>query len=118
MKKKQCTVCNQILNESDFYQKYPKDKKTHSYCKGCFNDYCKRRWTDRKQQALELKGGKCQVCGYSKCAAALEFHHLDPTQKEFAWVKMRLRSWDAILEELKKCILVCANCHREIHYKD
>lgn len=52
-------------------------------------------------------------CGYSKCIEALEFHHLDPTEKEFE-ISDR-RSWEALTAELDKCILLCANCHREYH---
>lgn len=66
--------------------------------------------------AVEYKGGKCSVCGYDRCADALEFHHLDPSQKDFGISsKGYTRSWDKVKEELDKCILVCSNCHREIH---
>lgn len=66
--------------------------------------------------AIAYKGGKCQVCGYDKCVGALEFHHIDPTQKDFGIsAKGYTRSWDKNRQELDKCILVCANCHREIH---
>ena len=67
-----------------------------------------------KRDLIEHMGGKCSVCGYNKCLAALEFHHLDPTQKEFA-PSTNSKSWDKILVEAEKCILVCANCHRELH---
>ena len=65
---------------------------------------------------IEIMGGCCKLCGYSKCTAALEFHHIDPTQKDFTFSKSKNLSWDKIDKELQKCILVCANCHREIHY--
>jgi hypothetical protein len=69
-----------------------------------------------KNKLVEFRGGKCQVCGYSKCLMALDFHHLDEKTKEFELSQRDLtRSWDKILAEAKKCILVCANCHREIH---
>lgn len=69
-----------------------------------------------KQMAVDYKGGCCQKCGYDKCISALEFHHLDPTEKDFSIsVDGNTRSWDIIKKELDKCILVCANCHREIH---
>ena len=66
--------------------------------------------------AVEYKGGKCVRCGYKKCVRALEFHHLDPDGKDFP-VSSRgaCKSWERIKEELGKCILVCANCHAEIH---
>ena len=70
----------------------------------------------QKQRAIEYMGGSCCKCGYSKCSYALEFHHTDPTEKEFSLSQTGVtRSWDRLLAELKKCILVCSNCHREIH---
>jgi hypothetical protein len=74
-----------------------------------------QRWIKRKIKAIEYKGGACKHCGYSKYYGALEFHHLDPNEKDFSWQKLRLRSWDSITSELDKCILLCANCHREEH---
>lgn len=68
-----------------------------------------------KTRAVYVLGDKCQCCGYDKCIQALDFHHLDPTQKDFSFSDNVNRSWEKIKEELKKCILVCANCHREIH---
>ena len=71
-----------------------------------------------KQQALDYKGGKCQVCGYCKYQGALDFHHLDPSQKD---IEMSRFSKFPLSEdgkkELDKCILLCANCHREAHAK-
>ena len=66
-------------------------------------------------RAIEYGGGKCQKCGYNKCVAALEFHHVDPSQKDIEVSRIYKRSWEALKVELGKCILVCANCHREIH---
>jgi len=69
-----------------------------------------------KQMAIDYKGGCCQSCGYDKCNGALEFHHIDPTQKDFSLSsKGHCTSWDKVKKELDKCVLVCANCHREIH---
>lgn len=68
-----------------------------------------------KERAVYVLGDKCQCCGYNKCRAALEFHHLNPEEKEISFCSNANRSWGVTKEELKKCILVCANCHREIH---
>ena len=69
-----------------------------------------------KQMAIEYKGGQCMVCGYDREVSALEFHHLDDTKKDFGLSQRGLtRSWKRTQVELDKCILVCANCHREIH---
>lgn len=68
-----------------------------------------------KERAIEYKGGKCVKCGYNKCNSALEFHHIDPNEKDFSVSQNMNMSWDKIKKELDKCILVCSNCHREIH---
>lgn len=70
-----------------------------------------------KSRSIEYKGGKCEKCNYSKCIEALEFHHTDPNEKDFGLsAKGLTHSWDKIKNELDKCILLCANCHREEHF--
>lgn len=60
-------------------------------------------------------GGKCQICGYGNCLEALDFHHIHPEEKTFNFNKGQTKSWDVNIEELKKCVLLCSNCHREVH---
>lgn len=75
-------------------------------------------WRKRtKQRAVDLLGGSCRTCGYNKCIDALEFHHRDSQEKDFAISKAMvcIRSWEHIQTELAKCDLLCANCHREHH---
>jgi hypothetical protein len=68
-----------------------------------------------KARAIAYKGGKCALCGYDRCNAAMEFHHLDKTIKSFGLSKKGVtRAWSSIQTELDKCILICANCHREV----
>lgn len=69
-----------------------------------------------RAMAVAHKGGKCERCGYDRCIDALEFHHHDPAQKDFSIsAKGYTRSWRKVLEELDKCVMLCANCHRELH---
>lgn len=68
-----------------------------------------------KQRLIEIAGGKCCICGYNKCTSALEFHHINPEEKEFSIGGNTNVGFLRAVEEIKKCILVCANCHREIH---
>lgn len=70
-----------------------------------------------KRWVVEEKGGKCTICGYNKCEEALELHHLDPSEKEFNISDRNLRysDWPMIKKEIEKGVLVCSNCHREIH---
>ena len=62
----------------------------------------------------QVRGGKCERCGYDKCLKALEFHHLDPSQKDFTISNDRFKLQEAVVES-KKCILICSNCHKELH---
>jgi hypothetical protein len=85
-------------------------------CTKCRSEAVQRRREKLKKKAVEHKGGECKVCGYNKCVDALEFHHRDPNTKEFGVAaKGYTRSWDKVKEELDKCDMLCANCHRELH---
>ena len=90
-------------------------KKGNSSVK-CNSCYVNKQRKEKKQKAINLLGGKCSICGYDKCNRALEFHHLDTSKKEFT-ISNKSFSWEKIEKELLKCILVCANCHAEIHEK-
>lgn len=92
------------------------DKRKYSDRAEYLKQAVSQRRRKLRQMALDLKGSKCAVYGYNKCSEALEFHHLDKDKKEFnPSYKGLTRSWDKIKQEIEKCILVCANCHREIH---
>ena len=88
-------------------------------CKKCMveQDFNKRHRI--KSILVEYKGGKCEICGYDKCLNALDFHHINSQEKKFALNSANYnKSLSSLKEESDKCILVCANCHREIHYKE
>lgn len=68
-----------------------------------------------KNMLIQYAGGKCQRCGYDKIMRALEFHHKDPNGKDFGISKCLTRSIQSLKDEVDKCILVCSNCHAEIH---
>lgn len=71
-----------------------------------------------KLLSIEYKGGRCIKCGYNKHPAALDFHHENPDEKDFNIGKNgHTVSWEKLKKELNKCILLCANCHREEHAK-
>ena len=112
---KQCKQCNKEYE----YIRYHKDGKsisngtTTNYCNSCMVN--RRRFRIRTK-IIEYLGGKCSECGYSKCIGALDVHHLDPSKKLFNISGAHARSWSAIEDEIKKCILICSNCHREVHH--
>ena len=73
-----------------------------------------------KQKCVEYKGGRCSNCGLvSENVAVYDFHHLDPTQKDFEIQSATIAglSWENIVVELNKCKLLCSNCHRLEHSK-
>lgn len=103
-----CTQCNKEFG-------YIKKRSSKLICSNCYQ----RNYVTRlKEKAIDYKGGKCNICGYNYCNRALEFHHRNPKEKEFNISVKKSASWDKIRIEIDKCDLVCANCHREIHFKE
>jgi hypothetical protein len=68
-----------------------------------------------KLKGLALLGGKCTRCGYNRCPWALQFHHKDPSEKDFQIAAKSRQAWDKVKAEVLKCELLCANCHAEEH---
>ena len=105
-RKCKCILCGNEFNSKDGYNR----KK----CGGCRTKI--RRYKNKKK-AIKLLGGKCR-CGYAfdgKNIAAFEFHHRDPNEKDFKIGQCANKSWKVLLEELKKCDLLCSNCHNIEH---
>jgi hypothetical protein len=70
-----------------------------------------------KVKAVAYKGGKCIDCGYNRCVAALQFHHPNGDKDFGIAAKGATRSWEKVVVELDKCVLLCANCHAERHWR-
>ena len=84
-------------------------------CNKCRADAVSRRRRKVKQLLVEDAGGACKICGYDRCIAALEFHHLVPAEKRFALSHRGVaRSLAAARAEAARCALLCANCHAEV----
>lgn len=75
-----------------------------------------KRRRELRVQAIEALGRYCGICAYDglACPSAMDFHHPDAFEKDFA-ISAKLTSFRAIEAELKKCVLLCARCHREVH---
>lgn len=84
-------------------------------CKKCLSEKSTGDYRRRRSDMVEYKGGKCVICGYNRTKSALHMHHVDPDEKDPRWNWIRNRSLENLKEELDKCVLVCANCHAEIH---
>lgn len=93
------------------------DRKSKTLCKSCHNFNTIERGRKNKQDFIDYKGGHCVRCGYKSCLDALEFHHRNPLEKDPSFRSLRYWGFEKAKEELDKCDLVCANCHREIHAK-
>lgn len=64
---------------------------------------------------VTYKGGKCERCGYNKSMRALEFHHINPSEKDFGISDILTKNIQSLKDEVDKCMLLCSNCHAEIH---
>lgn len=100
--------------------KYRGIKRPKLTCKKCEYEAGRKYLRDLKQKAVNHKGGACQHCGYNKSLRSLVFHHINPEYKDFAIGENRpgvkkARTWAVIVSELDKCILLCQNCHNEVH---
>lgn len=135
---KVCNRCGQEKSVTEFYRRSGTRHGLQPWCRQCSSDVGKKYYADhraerrysvkyarrrtkivgRKEAAVAYKGGCCTRCGYDRYVGALEFHHLDPMEKEWQ-LGSRLPNgrWESLKAELDKCVLVCSNCHKEIHYE-
>lgn len=112
---KECEICGKEFQTNSGVRKYCYDCSPF-YKHGETNPSDIRK--AMKTRAIEIKGGKCEKCGYDKCLGALHFHHKNPEQKSFSLSDNVFHSWSEWLLELEKCELLCANCHAEAHYNE
>lgn len=111
---KTCRGCKRELPYiEEYFYTNSKWGMTRALCKICSRNSKNERNNKQKEWAINQLGGKCIICGYNKCVNALQFHHIDPSKKEFT-IAHKKKQLD-IQEELKKCMLVCSNCHFELH---
>ena len=99
-----CKICNKIIKQSQ--------DRNRTKCSGC---YTKLRRYRTKAAAVKSKGGKCNRCGWRGNIVAFQFHHIDPGNKDFDIGMCANKSWKLIKAEIRKCELLCANCHNIEH---
>lgn len=115
---KKCGKCQIHKPFSEFNKGKYKHHPYACYCKSCMTEQTLLRMYKFKIDCIKYKGGKCVRCGYDKCPAAFDFHHIDRTKKEFLISKYKSNKInDKVRAELDKCELLCSNCHREEHTK-
>lgn len=110
---RKCIRCDIVLNDENTYKK---KKYLQSFCKNCFNRHTTQRYIERKLTAIKLLGNKCCDCNGIFEYPVYDFHHLNPQEKDFNWDEVRRLKWETVLTELKKCVLLCSNCHRLRHH--
>jgi 5-methylcytosine-specific restriction endonuclease McrA len=94
----------------------PKETRRYKDRREYLSKATNKRRRRLKKLMVDYKGGKCQFCGYSKYVGSIDFHHINPKTKDFGLsMDQMYRSWKLTKKELDKCVIVCANCHREIH---
>ncbi len=111
-----CPYCQTYKKIEEFYKR--RKENCSGYCRQCVSIQTIERGRRLKLECIAYKGGKCQKCGYNECQAALDFHHRNPEEKDFAICRRYgcRKLSESIKKELDKCDLLCANCHREEHW--
>lgn len=129
-KRKYCLECSPFGMKNTKRLHLPlRDKNTKKHCIECGRDFkwtknnvcstCRtfKRRNDQRKKSIEYLGGKCYHCGH-KDYDVLTFHHKNPKTKKFTLCQSWQKSWKTLLAEIKKCILLCANCHMKLHRKE
>ncbi len=112
-----CTLCTSELPIDNFYVKRD-NSGVSKFCKLCSKRQVVIRQRKFKEILVKYKGGKCEKCAYDKCIAAFDFHHTDPSRKDFMLSDATGNVFnEQVKNEIDKCILLCSNCHREEHYE-
>ncbi len=107
---KRCSHCKKILADSRF--------GVDPRCKKCLQEKYRKEHQVERQIMKGLKINGCSICGYNSCNGALDFHHVNPEKKKFGLDVTNLRRTNgSVANELQKCVLLCKNCHYELHTK-
>lgn len=131
-----CRGCEQDLPISEFYKEGKTSagkQKFSARCCKCYDIHASQTYTSSKQHAEKKQLARdiinnaktqCEVCGYNRCSEALDFHHINPADKLFEIADANTQFWkrskngitlEDLEAEIKKCVVLCSNCHREHH---
>jgi hypothetical protein len=83
-------------------------------CKRCIGEAVARRKRRVRRTLIDAAGSRCAICGYDRCVPNLHFHHVDPARKRLELGSHRGVSLARFMDELERCVLLCANCHGEV----
>lgn len=118
METKICSKCGRELPLDQFNWRNKAKGTRRADCKECHSNYMKIKYQEKKNIIQELKSQcKCAKCGDNR-GYVLDYHHIDPSEKENTIARMTSNNYelDKVYDEIKKCVVLCANCHREFHY--
>lgn len=109
--RKWCNLCEIVKSPQDF-------SEGATYCRPCTSEYRRELKHNKIVKALEILGMKysCEMCGYDKSTAAIDFHHIDEEEKDKSMVSIGAYALSRVVNELSKCVPLCANCHHEHHH--
>ena len=124
---KVCSACKETKSLSKFNKDSSRKDGLQYWCTECSRkryretdhvntrEYGKQRVADTKEKMVEyLKNKQCINCGEDD-HIVFDFHHVDPSKKDFIISGGYMRKWEKILIEINKCVILCANCHRRVH---
>ena len=128
---KLCSKCNIDKPISSFRRDKTKKSGYQHFCKDCAKTYYRSVYSEKYSSKYNERNNKrrayhmsllteyknnlqCVICDESE-NVCLDFHHLNPDKKDFTIAVSLGRNWSSIEEELKKCVVLCANCHRKVH---
>lgn len=120
IEEKQCNRCNTIYPLSDFRARNKAKTKYRKECKYCSHKVIRDRMNRYRRVLHEYKASKgCSICGYNDYRA-LQFHHVDKSDKEYNVSEMIRNglSINRVLKEVEKCIVLCGNCHLKLHFEE
>lgn len=118
METKICSKCGKELPIDQFNWRDKKKGTRRAECKICHSSYMKQKYQEKKNIVQELKSQcRCAKCGDNR-GYVLEYHHVNPEEKENTIARLTSNNYtlDKVYDEIQKCIVLCANCHREFHY--
>lgn len=115
---KVCKTCGTEKPLSEFQKTGVRDgiQRYKAHCKACQGARDRARYKQQREFLGSLKL-RCEKCGETR-HEVLDFHHLDPAEKDFTIGRSSIRTKENLLREVKKCVVLCANCHREFHYRE
>jgi len=114
-----CKVCN-IEKEPELFPVASVTKSGRAgECKECKSKRIKALRNEREQKLHEMFNKSCSDCGIEhQHPSFFDFHHINPKDKSREVKQIICGSWETLMKEVRKCVMLCPNCHRERHLKE